>query len=73
MNAVIGFVFVKFMSLGWHGKTQGKWVKENLGPTMKNSIFVNVKLLAGDDQRFTFPWWFQQVIYTNKTLLIFNN
>ena len=61
MNAVIGFAFVHFMSLGWLGNTQGKWVGNNLGPAMKNSSFSNVKLLAGDDQRYTFPWWFNQM------------
>ena len=61
MNGVIGFVFVHFMSLGWLGNTQGKWVGNNLGPAMKSSKFSNVKLLAGDDQRYTFPWWFNQM------------
>ncbi|CAO1436681.1 unnamed protein product [Diamesa hyperborea] len=61
MNGVFGFVFVHFMSLGWLVNTQGKWVGNNLGPAMKSSSFANVKLLAGDDQRYTFPWWFNQM------------
>ncbi|XP_058840027.1 lysosomal acid glucosylceramidase-like [Topomyia yanbarensis] len=61
MNAVIGFLFVRFMSLGWTAPSQGKWVGEHLGPTLKNSYFRNVKLFSGDDQRYTFPWWFSQM------------
>lgn len=61
MNAVIGFFFIRFMSLGWTAPNQGKWVGENLGPTLRNSAFKNVKLFAGDDQRYTFPWWFSQM------------
>ncbi|XP_065074238.1 lysosomal acid glucosylceramidase [Ochlerotatus camptorhynchus] len=61
MNAVIGFFFVRFMSLGWVATDQGKWVGNNLGPALRNSEFKDVKLFAGDDQRYTFPWWFSQM------------
>lgn len=61
LNGVIAFLFVHFMSLGWLGNTQGVWVGNNLGPAMKSSRFSNVKLLAGDDQRYIFPWWFNQM------------
>ncbi|XP_055586889.1 lysosomal acid glucosylceramidase [Uranotaenia lowii] len=61
MNAVIGFLFIRFMSLGWIASNQGKWVGENLGPTLSNSAFKDVKLFAGDDQRYTFPWWFNEM------------
>ncbi|XP_019534823.3 lysosomal acid glucosylceramidase [Aedes albopictus] len=61
MNAVIGFLFIRFMSLGWVATNQGKWVAKNLGPALRNSEFKDVKLFAGDDQRYTFPWWFSQM------------
>lgn len=32
-----------------------------MGPLLRNSSFKNVKLMAGDDQRFVMPWWFKQV------------
>lgn len=41
--------------------SQGLWVGENLGPTIRKSEFKDVKLFAGDDQRYTFPWWFNQM------------
>lgn len=61
MNGVIGWAFVYFMSLGWTPSTQGKWISENLGPTIRNSEFKDLKLIVGDDQRFLFPWFFQQM------------
>lgn len=65
LNGVSAFLFVKFMSLGWLPRTQAKWVSENLGPSLKQSeILSNIKILAGDDQRYTFPWWFDQMYST---------
>ena len=37
LNGVAFPMFVKFMSLGWMPKEQGKWLGENLGPAMKSS------------------------------------
>ncbi|XP_060806814.1 uncharacterized protein LOC106141399 [Amyelois transitella] len=47
--------------LGWTTKGMGTWISKNLGPTLRSSGF-NVKILAGDDQRFTVPLWFNNVI-----------
>lgn len=52
LNGVIIPNFVHFMSLGWLPKDQGRWVGENLGPSVRKSPTIfNVKILAGDDQR----------------------
>lgn len=32
-----------------------------MGPSLNNSEFRNVKLFAGDDQRYTYPWWFERL------------
>lgn len=32
-----------------------------MGPLLRNSEFRDVKIFAGDDQRYTFPWWFDQM------------
>lgn len=62
LNGVTAFLFIKFMSLGWIPKTQGKWVADYLGPSMRESKFAsNVKIISGDDQRFTFSWWFDNM------------
>lgn len=62
LNGIIFPYFVHFMSLGWDPVLQGKWVADNLGPSMKSSpVAKNVKLLAGDDQRYTLPIWLEQM------------
>lgn len=61
LNGVTAFPFIKFMSLGWLPRLQAKWVAENLGPTLRNSSTPDVKILAGDDQRYTFSWWFNSM------------
>uniref|UniRef100_A0A336LVU1 Glucosylceramidase n=3 Tax=Culicoides sonorensis TaxID=179676 RepID=A0A336LVU1_CULSO len=61
MNGAVWWMVVKFMSLGWSPKEQGIWVAQHLGPKLKESKFKDVLLFAGDDQRYTFPWWFDQM------------
>lgn len=61
MNGAVWWMIVKFMSLGWSPKEQGIWVAKYLGPKLKESNFRDVLLFAGDDQRYTFPWWFDEV------------
>lgn len=82
LNGIIGWVFIKFMSLGWTAHTQvsillgihrlngsqffkhfyqGKWVGDHMGPLLRNSSFKDVKLMAGDDQRYVMPGWFTEV------------
>lgn len=69
LNGEIAWFFIRFMSLGWTPKDQGKWVGENLGPTLRNSEMRNVKIFAGDDQRYTFPWWFQRMDVGNSNAM----
>lgn len=57
LNGKFAAYFVHFMSLGWTAKEQGKWLNEHLGPILANSDMRDVKLLIGDDQRYTLPWW----------------
>lgn len=62
MNGVLFQYFVRFMSLGWDPVSQGRWLADNLGPTMRKSpVAKNVKILAGDDQRYSLPIWFEQM------------
>ncbi|XP_063705245.1 lysosomal acid glucosylceramidase [Culicoides brevitarsis] len=60
MNGAVFWMVVKFMSLGWAPKEQGIWVAKHLGPKLKEK-FPNVLLFAGDDQRYTFPRWFNDM------------
>ncbi|XP_055902691.1 lysosomal acid glucosylceramidase-like [Eupeodes corollae] len=66
LNGVIGWVFVHFMSLGWTASSQAEWVADNLGPTIRNSKFKDVKIFSNDDQRYTFPSWFESMNETRK-------
>ncbi|CAH2094054.1 unnamed protein product [Euphydryas editha] len=52
------FSFVKFNSLGWDLTEMGKWITENLGPTIRNSKYKDLKIITGDDQRLTIYYWF---------------
>lgn len=38
----------------------------NLGPTIRNSTFKDVKIITGDDQRLTLPYWANVVIHVNS-------
>ncbi|XP_068623859.1 lysosomal acid glucosylceramidase-like [Battus philenor] len=52
----------KFQHLGWSTKSMGEWIKNNLGPTIRNSKFNDTMILAVDDQRFSVPMWFNILI-----------
>lgn len=61
LNGVFGWVFIHFMSLGWTPSSQAEWLADNLGPTIRNSKFKDVKIFGNEDQRYTFPFWFKQM------------
>lgn len=45
--------------LGWSPLNAGRWVRQFLGPLLRSSDFSDVKIYAGDDQRFILPFWFK--------------
>lgn len=62
LNGVLLSQFIQFMSLGWVPKNQGRWVGENLGPAIRSSKTISdVKIMTGDDQRYTIPFWYEQM------------
>ncbi|XP_037943788.1 lysosomal acid glucosylceramidase-like [Teleopsis dalmanni] len=61
LNGVIGWFFVHFMSLGWTPSNQAIWLNDYLGPTIRNSNHKNVLIFGNDDQRYTYPAWFQKM------------
>lgn len=61
LNGIVGWVFTHWMNLGWQPKDVAKYIVENLEPTLRNSPFKDTLLLAGDDQRSTFPWYFNDM------------
>ncbi|XP_063832884.1 lysosomal acid glucosylceramidase-like [Ostrinia nubilalis] len=56
------FNLASFNSLGWSPSDMGSWIVNNLGPTIRNSTFKDLKIITLDDQRVTIPVWFNLMI-----------
>lgn len=54
-------VVPKMNSMIWTPNTAGKWVSENLGPTLAASIHNDTKILLIDSQRFFVPWYLTDI------------
>ncbi|XP_013141747.1 PREDICTED: uncharacterized protein PF11_0207-like [Papilio polytes] len=55
--------------LGWTDNQIGKWIVENLGPTIRNSCHNDTKILALDDHRFTIDTDFYDIIKAHPKVL----
>ena len=43
--------------MGWNASTQATWIGQNLGPSLAENGFDDLKLMAFDDQRpLLFGW-----------------
>ncbi|XP_047479433.1 lysosomal acid glucosylceramidase-like [Penaeus chinensis] len=51
-----------FNCMGWTAEEQRKWVAENLGPTLLQHGYGDVKLMILDDQRYQLPEWAENVL-----------
>ncbi|CAL4066704.1 unnamed protein product [Meganyctiphanes norvegica] len=51
-----------FNCMGWTAKQQQRWVAENLGPTLEEAGYGDIKLMILDDQRFNLPGWAETVM-----------
>ncbi|TMW53582.1 hypothetical protein DOY81_001346 [Sarcophaga bullata] len=69
LNGVIGWLFIHFMSLGWSPQNQAIYLNDYLGPALKKSKFKNVLIFGNDDQRYSYPKWFQAMNLTRPTSL----
>ncbi|KAK3924976.1 Lysosomal acid glucosylceramidase [Frankliniella fusca] len=65
LNGIVPFKH--FNSLGWFPTKKSKWIRENLGPTIRKSKFKDVKLLTHDDQRILLPWELKKELEDNVT------
>ncbi|XP_046737573.1 lysosomal acid glucosylceramidase-like [Diprion similis] len=54
-----------FNSMGWTPSGMGKWVANNLGPTISRSKHKDTVILAYDDQTFGLPWYVSDM-FSNK-------
>lgn len=48
-------------SVAWIPSKQQKWIAENLGPTIRNSEYSHLKIMALDDQLLFLPWYIELV------------
>uniref|UniRef100_A0A1I8MQB8 Glucosylceramidase n=1 Tax=Musca domestica TaxID=7370 RepID=A0A1I8MQB8_MUSDO len=71
LNGVIGWFFVHFMSLGWTPRNQAIYLNDYLGPMLKKSQFKNVLIFGNDDQRYTYPTWFERMNATKPGSLTY--
>jgi len=49
------FTWTGINTISWLPWTQNKWVRRNLGPTIRNSEYADLKLMTHDDQRILLP------------------
>ncbi|XP_072389163.1 lysosomal acid glucosylceramidase-like [Diabrotica undecimpunctata] len=42
-------------SVGWFPESQGRWIKENFGPTLRNSEYKDIKIIGHDDSTLLVP------------------
>lgn len=58
-----------FIGMNWNASNQGKWLAENLAPTLKKSQHSDVEIHAFDDNRNVLPDYMQQMVSANKEAL----
>lgn len=59
----------RFNSLGWTPQPMTRWILNNLGPTIRNSIYNSIKILALDDQRYMIPLFFDKMVQYNSSVM----
>lgn len=55
-------------TMGWTPETMGKWVGDNLGPTLASTGNNHTLIFALDDQRINLPWY-PEALFRNKKAL----
>ncbi|KAJ8711400.1 hypothetical protein PYW07_008642 [Mythimna separata] len=48
---------IRLNCLGWNADSMATWIINNLGPTIRNSSFKDIKILCADDQRPLLDYW----------------
>ncbi|PZC83610.1 hypothetical protein B5X24_HaOG207593 [Helicoverpa armigera] len=67
LHSSINYIPANINSLGWNMDDMRDYIMENLGPTLRNnnSMFKDVKIITGDDLRFTI------ILYWNMLILVY--
>ncbi|KAJ3647979.1 hypothetical protein Zmor_019820 [Zophobas morio] len=59
--------FTKINSVAWTPAMLSTWVRDNLGPTIRNSSYSKIKIMMLDDQRLFLPWYPKLVLNDETT------
>ncbi|XP_055318433.1 lysosomal acid glucosylceramidase-like [Sitodiplosis mosellana] len=57
---------IEFQILSWNASDQAVWIADNLGPTLRDSKYSNVKIHGFDDNRDLAPDWIKGMEYGAK-------
>jgi glucosylceramidase len=57
-----GYLYkMSFNAMGFTPETQAQFIIDNLGPTLENNGFQDIKIMILDDQRLFLPEWPERV------------
>ena len=56
----------KWQQTAWTPQHQRDWLKQDLGPAIRNSKFPTTEIIILDDQRFELPFWPKIVMDQNS-------
>ncbi len=74
-----GYMFkFPFNSMGFTPETQAEFIVTNLGPTLEQNGFGDIKIMILDDQRIFLPSWAERVIiicalFYKNTIILFHS
>ena len=57
-----------FNAMGWNSSTQREWIVNNLGPSLENEGYSDIKLMILDDQRPLAPKWARDVFADERAM-----
>jgi glucosylceramidase len=57
----------KISNVGWNSTQMGKWILNNLGPSIRNSNHSDINIMILDDQRMHLPSFVDQALEDNTT------
>lgn len=73
LNGNLGWLMHSSKEIGWNPQEFGDFVVNSFGPTLRNSEFANISILAGDDQRSIFSLFFEEAVQLSPKITDFIN
>lgn len=69
LNGNLGWLMHSSNQIGWSPAEFGEFVVNYFGPTLRNSEFGNISILASDDQRSIFSLFFEEVVLHSPAVI----